>query len=44
MVADPECENGFTHNYLPTLGVNLEKKTIPYKEGKLTICLWDTAG
>lgn len=36
--------NGFTHNYLPTLGANLEKKIITYKDYKINICIWDTAG
>jgi len=36
--------DGFTHNYLPTIGANLEKKTLEYKDYRINICIWDTAG
>ncbi|KAM3134945.1 hypothetical protein pb186bvf_012945 [Paramecium bursaria] len=37
-------ESPFVHNYLPTLGMNLYKKVIDYKQQKLNVCIWDTAG
>ena len=38
------CEDGFSHNYIPTIGLDFKVRQLMYGEKKIKLQIWDTAG